>query len=195
MEVHKIAVKFFAEAPVPPLHRFVPVFQRWIQTHALEDHLLIDVADYAHVAGGPGVVLVAWEANLYFDQTDNKPGLLYARKAPLLGTLSERLRTVASACVKAAMLLEREALEHPIRFKTSDILVRFDDRLNAPNTPERFELARPAIDALAGSLYSGSAFELHRDTDARKLLQVRIHAGVNPSLSDCLARLGEPVAV
>ena len=39
------------------------------RTHAVPDHLLIDVADYAHVPNGPGTVLVAHEANIHIDRT------------------------------------------------------------------------------------------------------------------------------
>ena len=48
---------------------FVPVFHSFIQTHALPDHLLIDVGDYTHVPDGPGTVLVSHEANVYMDHT------------------------------------------------------------------------------------------------------------------------------
>ena len=50
MQPYKISVKFFIDDPtaVDP-HKFVPVFHSWIQLHLIPDHLLIDVADYAHV--------------------------------------------------------------------------------------------------------------------------------------------------
>src|SRR5258706_13193320 len=80
MDSSKLAVKFFAtDASALHAEVFVPIFHKWIQTRALPDHLLIDVADYKHVPAGPGTVLVAHEANLSIDQADNRLGLLYAR--------------------------------------------------------------------------------------------------------------------
>ena len=45
--LYRFGIKvFLSESPDPDLHTFVPMFHRWIQTHAV-DGLLIDVADYA----------------------------------------------------------------------------------------------------------------------------------------------------
>ncbi|HEV8246140.1 MAG TPA: hypothetical protein VGP93_10250, partial [Polyangiaceae bacterium] len=78
MESPKIQVKYFAVEPIA-LEHFVPVFHRFIRDHVL-DELLIDVADYAHVHHGPGVVLVGHAADYYMDQGEGRLGLLYSRK-------------------------------------------------------------------------------------------------------------------
>ena len=71
MQAHKIAVKFYVQdATGLEDAEFVPVLHAWIQDHAVKDHTLIDVADYAHVHNGPGTLLVAHEANFYLDRTD-----------------------------------------------------------------------------------------------------------------------------
>ena len=82
MDAHKISAKLFAASDAFEPAEFVPVFHRWIQTRSLEDHLLIDVADYAHVPAGPGSLLVASEANIHMDRGENRVGLLYVRKRP-----------------------------------------------------------------------------------------------------------------
>src|SRR5581483_1646097 len=95
MDSHKLAVKFFIEDPsgLKTDEDFVPVFHRWIQTRAIADHQLIDVADYAHVKEGPGTLLVSHEANFHADLGGGRLGLLYVRKQPLPGgTFAERLR-------------------------------------------------------------------------------------------------------
>src|SRR5882757_7269132 len=102
MDSSKLAVKFFAtDASALHAEVFVPIFHKWIQTRALPDHLLIDVADYKHVPSGPGTVLVAHEANLSTDQADNRLGLLYARKQPIAGDLTERLRVTFRSALQA----------------------------------------------------------------------------------------------
>ena len=93
MESSKLAVKFFVRDPAAVDTRaFIPLFHQWIQTHAVVDHMLIDVADYRHVECGPGTVLVAHEANFSTDTAGGKLGLLYARKQPIAGNFGERLK-------------------------------------------------------------------------------------------------------
>src|SRR5581483_9682562 len=80
MDFHKINVKFFVETGNDiPLNSFIPVFHRWIQEDLLEG-MLVDVAEYTHVYQGPGVLLIAHEANYSLDETDGKRGFLYAQK-------------------------------------------------------------------------------------------------------------------
>src|SRR5439155_26999201 len=81
MNAQKLCIKLFLKDPAQ-LHgvKLVPIFQSWIQMHAIEDHLAIDVADYEHVPDGPGTVLVTHEANFALDNTGGRPGLLYQRK-------------------------------------------------------------------------------------------------------------------
>jgi hypothetical protein len=81
MESSKLSVKFYVEESSQlKLADIVPVFHSWIQFHSIPDHLLIDVADYAHVPDGPGIVLVSHEANFYLDRFDSRLGLTYTRK-------------------------------------------------------------------------------------------------------------------
>src|SRR3954452_10922409 len=92
MEAHKIIVKFFVEdASRIRGEQFVPIFHSWIQQKAIPEHLLIDVADYQHVAGGPGTVLVAHEANFSTDRDEARLGLMYTPKQPAAGAFFDRL--------------------------------------------------------------------------------------------------------
>jgi hypothetical protein len=195
MDVTKIAVKLFAAPPAPELREFIPVFHRWIQTHAIEDHLLIDVADYAHVAAGPGVVLVASEANFYFDLTGNRPGLLYTRKTASPGSFGERLRIAAASCLKAAVLLEQEsAFAGRLRFDTNELLIRLNDRLLAPNNEATFTDVKPDIESLAADLYAGSSFKLDRTGKKENLFEVLIKssgAPATPALSQRLSAIAK----
>ena len=191
MEVTKIAVKLFAARPVPELREFIPVFHRWIQTHAVEDHLLIDVADYAHVVAGPGVVLVASEANFYFDYAANRPGLLYTRKAASPGSFADRLRVAVASCLKAAVLLEQEtAFAGRLRFKTDELLIRLNDRLLAPNNDATYAEVKPAVESLAVDLYPGGTFKLERPGTKENLFEVLIRSSTSPTTASLLEGLG-----
>src|SRR5436190_11007768 len=147
MDSHKIAVKFFADVTPPTsgandLH-FVPIFHSWIQTQAVPDHLLIDVADYAHVHHGPGTVLIAHEANFSTDQSDGRLGLMYARKQPVTGTFADGLRQAFIATLEGCKRLEDDPkLAGKIKFRTDEVVIRINDRLLAPNSRETFESVR-----------------------------------------------------
>src|SRR5262245_769608 len=79
MELQKLTVKFFVERPsTVPLTDFIEIFHGWIQA---TDGVYHDVADYSHMQAGPGIVLVAADANLSIDETGGRRGLLYSQKA------------------------------------------------------------------------------------------------------------------
>ena len=89
MTTHKFGVKLFITNPTAKsLKEFIPVFHGWIQRQALPGHMLLDVHDYSHVHHGPGILLVAHEANLSIDEAEGRRGLVYIRKQPgnLAGT-------------------------------------------------------------------------------------------------------------
>ena len=89
----KLLVKNPAEVDLEPL---VPVFHGWIQEQGLEE-LLLDVADYRHVHAGPGVVLIGHQANYSVDNTDERLGIRYNRKAALNGSNDDALRQAMRA--------------------------------------------------------------------------------------------------
>ena len=80
MHATKFQVKLYTRAGEIELEKLVPVFHEWIRVKKIPDELLIDVADYAHVPQGPGVVLIGHQSDYYLDVADKRPGLLYSRK-------------------------------------------------------------------------------------------------------------------
>ena len=67
MELQKINVKVFTAEPNNiPLTDFINIFHGWIQA---TDGVYLDVADYSHMQAGPGIVLVADDANVSIDET------------------------------------------------------------------------------------------------------------------------------
>ena len=111
-KLQRVALKVFfttQTASTFKTREVIPVFHRWIQTHAV-DGLLIDVADYTHLPTGPAVILVAHEGQYSIDLTDGQLGLQYSRTKPLSGNPLERVKTQARTLLKAAHLLEKENL-------------------------------------------------------------------------------------
>jgi hypothetical protein len=191
MDTHKIGIKFFIDGAERLLaETFVPMFHGWIQQQVLPEHLLIDVADYEHVHAGPGTVLVAHEANLYIDRTEDRPGLLYQRKQPLEGDSARQLRACLRYALLAASRLEQD-LAGKATVRTNELLVRLNDRLHAPNTPQTFEQARPVIEAVLRELYDAPV-ELEHRSDPEKLFEVRVTAPKGQPAAALLERLAEP---
>jgi hypothetical protein len=196
MDSHKLIIKFFAEdAPGIDESAFVPVFHSFIQTHALPDHLLIDVADYTHVPDGPGTVLVSQEANIYLDHAvDKRLGLMYQRKQPIPGASSfrDRLAAVFGFALRAAALLEEApAIAGGLKFRTGDLAFRINDRLHGPNTHETYEQVAPALRAFLAELFTGSDVSLeHVRASPLQLFQVNVKASRPPALAVLLERLG-----
>jgi hypothetical protein len=188
MDSSKLSVKFFAkDGSAVKAEAFVPVFHKWIQTHALPDHLLIDVADYKHVHTGPGTVLVAHEANLSTDAAENRMGLLYVRKTPIEGNLVAKLEAVFRAALTACQLLEQEP-SIGISFRTDNPLFCIHDRLLAPNSARTFAAVRPELESFLTKLYRAPVKLAHL-VDDETLFQVAITAPSSPGVGELLKRL------
>ena len=128
MDLYKFGVKFFfANQHDRELTEFIPIFHGWIQRQALAGHLLIDVHDYSHVHHGPGILLVAHEANLSIDESEGRRGLLYVRKRPAT------LRETVEATQQAAKQLSEE---QGVQFNDGQFEVFVNDRLHNPTAAE-----------------------------------------------------------
>jgi hypothetical protein len=194
MNAQKIALKLYLADPSALQHgAMVPVFHSWIQTHAVEDHLPVDVTDYEHVPDGPGTVLITHEANFSMDSTAGRPGLMYQRKQPLHGDFKERLATIFRHTLLAAARLE----SHPgLKFRTDELTLKIVDRLLAPNTVETFTAVKPALDQFFKSLYGNTPVtQKHNAAAPDKLFEVTIESPqTSATISDLLAKLPAPAA-
>ena len=135
--LQRIGVKLYLDPRSAPAPRAcIEIFHRWIQQSAVPG-LLIDVADYTHLIGGPRVVLVAHEGNYALDDADGRLGLVYTRKQPLDGPLPARLAAAAGMLVRAAARLEQDTAspaDGGATFLGNEIAVVANDRLAAPRT-------------------------------------------------------------
>jgi len=173
MELQKINIKVFAAPNDVPLTDFIDVFHGWIQA---TDGIYHDVADYSHMQAGPGIVLVADDANVSIDETGNRRGLLYSQKGKLSGSNLAKLNTVLRSALENCRRLEEEpALRGKLKFSGNEVEILVNDRLFAPNSGEAFEELRPEIDFLARRLYATANFTLLRNQhDTRHRFNVTI---------------------
>jgi hypothetical protein len=175
-EIQHVNVKLFAEPPAqvnwPDI---IPVFHRWIQRESLPE-TLIDVADYAHVPAGPGILLVAHEAFYSVDNRANALGFLYNRRTALPGTTQEKLRQAYDSAVAGARLLENEPeFKGTLRFDPRNIEVFVNDRLLAPNTEETWDELKPELEGFFSEAF-GAAPSMQWDSNARGLFRVRVQS-------------------
>jgi hypothetical protein len=193
MDVQRFQLKVYAQTGfVFDTHRSVRVFHRWIKERVLPEQL-VDVADYSHVHHGPHVALIGHGSDYYLDGSEGRPGLLYFRKraAP---PPHERLKDTFRRCLMAAQLLEREpGFEAPPRFGTRELLLRFVDRLQAPNTEEGYAPLREPLERFLAELYR-TPVHVSREGSERELLGLRIEAPAAPPLDELIERLGGAAA-
>ena len=188
MELQRLNVKFFVEPPsAVPLSDFVEIFHGWIQA---TDGIYHDVADYSHMHGGPGIVLIANDANVSIDETENRRGLLFSQKSRLDGSNQEKLRSLFRSALENCRKLEEEpALRGKLRFAANKAVISLNDRLLGPNSKESFNDLKGEIESLAKQLYGDAEVSFERDADPRQRLNVRLKTSAAVDLRQALDNL------
>jgi hypothetical protein len=191
--MHKLTIKFFVANDTFAPAEFVPIFHRWIQTHALENHLLIDVADYAHVPAGPGTLIVSSQANIHMDRSENRLGLLYVRKQPIAGaeTFPETLKGVFQNALAAAALMESEpAVTDRLTFRTDEIAVGLNDRLIYPNAPETIAKYHPLVKGFFKKVIGEETLSVDPSSKSpSELIDLRVKSSGSLSIAALIERL------
>ncbi|MGB5812429.1 MAG: hypothetical protein WBG86_17960 [Polyangiales bacterium] len=182
----KFQVKLYASSTDIALEKLIPVFHAWIREKKVPDELLIDVADYAHVPQGPGVVLIGHQSDYYLDVADSRPGLLYSRKRGFEGSFQEGLEDAFRRALRACDMLEAES-ELGLSFGTGEVLFRVQDRLAAPNADATYDAYRGPLAEVTNAFFGGSA-SLERVGAPADPFSVRIETGASGSVADALAR-------
>jgi hypothetical protein len=169
----KLLVKNQESVDLDPL---IPVFHSWIQGQIFEE-LLLDVADYRHVRGGPGIILIGHEADYSLDNTDNRLGVRYNRKAVLDGGNQDRLAQAARAALKACQRLEEDSTPNgklKLSFNGYEIEIFVNDRALAPNREDIRVAVKPEFQAFADRLFGAGEYSMSFDGDPRRLLKVSL---------------------
>jgi hypothetical protein len=188
MELQKLTVKFFAEQPTSvPLADFIEIFHGWIQAANGVYH---DVADYSHMQAGPGIILIANDANVSIDEGGNRRGLLFSQKSRLSGSNQERLRTVLHSALENCRRLEEEpALRGKLRFAANQAVIFLNDRLLGANSVEAFDEIKGDVEVVAGQLFGGATFKLEHESDSRQRLNFYVKSSTTMSSAQALNNL------
>ncbi|HEV2522329.1 MAG TPA: hypothetical protein VGT24_08110 [Candidatus Acidoferrales bacterium] len=190
MNFQHVNVKLLVENPGEvDLEPLIPVFHGWIESQN-GDELLIDVADYTHVPGGPGIVLIGHEGNYSVDNTDNRLGVRYNRKAALKGGNQESLTQAVRAALTACRRLESEPrLGDKLRFNGRDIEVFLNDRLIAPNDNAARDAADPDFQLFFRKLFRGKEYSINYGSDPRRLFTAFVNVAAPVSVTELLDAL------
>ena len=171
----RLGVKFsLSREPNLQPAALVPIFQRWIQERTVPG-MLIDVIDYKHVPDGPGVVLVADEADYAWDLGGGRVGLRYIRKRALPDNLTDALRLCFEHAEIAARQLQEEA-PGDVLFDFSAAEIAFLDRLDYPNEDAVAESTQCALTGILADLLGADVTLSRLHDDARHPLTLRCQA-------------------
>jgi len=190
MELKKVGVKFFLEKDGNvPLKDLIPVFHRWIQQDKLEG-LLVDVAEYTHVYQGPGLLLIAHEANYSVDETDGKKGFLYLQKRVSAKNPQEHLRTAFQRVLKAMELLEKEPeAAGKLKFAANHLQIFVNDRMDAPPGAQAHEELEKELRPFLDSLYGGAKYLIIPEKDPQKRTGFEVKVDKPSQISELLSKV------
>lgn len=185
----RLGVKFsLKQQPTLQPEDILPIFQRWIQEHAIEG-MLIDVIDYKHVPDGPGIVLIADEFDLAYDLSDGEIGLYYVRKRELPVSLNPALRLVFSHALAAARALEAEA-PGDIVFDFNSAKISFLDRIHYRNEPEVFDALQDTLNQTLSEIFGADVLITRMYGDPRAIFALRCAAdSATVDIETLIARL------
>jgi len=189
MNLQKINVKFFVgNSSGISLTVFINIFHSWIRA---SDGDYYDLADYSHMRAGPGILLIAHEANISIDNTGSRLGLLYNQKQPLQGSNREKLHSTFRSALDYCRRIEGEpSLQGKFKFRGDEALILINDRLHAPNNEQTFRALEPDLEDLARALYGGADFTLRRNTDPKQRFTVQLKARSSFETEALLKNLG-----
>ena len=182
-QIQHVNIKVFTDAASaePDLEKVNHIFHEWIQKGESEE-LLMDVADYAHVPAGPGMMLIGHEVNYSLDfVVGGRAGLLFNRKTRMEGENTDLLKHAVKRAFAACDALENHAsLAGALKFNRQDLVVFINDRALVPNEEAAFQRLKPDLDAVFGELFSDSHTLEYAQGDPRERFSVKVTAGSAP---------------
>lgn len=178
-----------ADAPSSlSLDPFLAIFGQW-RNDKIHPARWIDLADYAHMAKGPVILLAGHQGNYSLDRNDPGLGLLYAGKKDFEGSDEERILEAFRRCLGLTKALVGEAA-YPADLKLHpgswEIFV--NDRLAFPNDEDTDARLRPAIEAALERLFGSGAYTAERDSDPQRRYGFSIRANRNRTVDGLLER-------
>jgi hypothetical protein len=190
MNLQKINVKLFLDAPQPvPVDALLPIFARW-REDAAHPARWVDMADYAHVPTGPGIMMIGHQGNLALDLADPGPGILWVNKADLEGEIDVRIVEVFRRTLgMVRTLIAESGFPSTLRPRPGFWELVFNDRLVTPHTEETAVVVQPAVEAALNTIFGTDRYTLVSEKDPARRYGFTIHSDTVDSLEAVAARL------
>ncbi len=190
IDLQRIHLKLLAEAPTDfSLDPFLAVFARLRQDTA-NPEVWVDLADYAHMPKGAGILLAGHRGNFSVDLGDPGPGFLYAGKSGHEGSIEQRVLETFRRCLAIVEPLLAEP-EYPSALQPAwdswELVI--NDRLEAPNTDETDAELRPRIEAALDQLFASGGYTAEREPDPGRRYGFSIRVRQAPTLEDLKSKL------
>lgn len=186
-DLQRIDWKVQVEAPekysVDPL---LTVFDRWRQeTDAPEDW--VDLADYAHMARGPRVMMAGKRDHFSLDTNVPGPGLLVQTRKGLSGSIEERFIEAMKRHLTLSIRLTGEK-EWPANLVPQGARwsVAINDRFNFPNDDATEAALKPGLTAALDRIFGKDGYTLTRDEDPQRRYGYTIQAKKARTLTEIL---------
>jgi hypothetical protein len=189
-DLQHIHLKLLAKAPPNfSADPFLSIFARQRDEQESFENW-VDLADYAHMPRGVGMVLVGHRANFSIDLGDPGPGFLYAGKLGLTGSVEERvLKTFGRCLALMEVLLEQPEYPHSLEPSWGAWELVINDRLAAPNTAQTDTTLRTGIEAALDFLFGANDYKIELQSDPRKRYGVSIRTHRIPTLGELKSKL------
>jgi hypothetical protein len=190
LDLQRVCLKILTGAlPTLNLDPCLSIFARW-RTDSADPAEWVDLADYAHMPRGPGIVLIGKRCNFGFDLGSAAPGILYCSKKGLEGELEARLESIFERCFALTSRLTAEP-EFPrgVRLRTGALELTFNDRLETPNAGSISEVLEPPVAAVLDRILGPGAYTLRPEADPSRRCGFAIQSDTAPELEVLTGRL------
>ena len=188
MAPQRLSIKlYFSHEQLPGPEEQIAMFHRWIRDKKLGG-LLIDVADYAHVPEGPGIMLIGHEADYAIDHGPGGPGLMTTRKRIDSGDLASAVQQTCRLAIAAAEALAAESLSASLEVATDRMRVLVLDRLRYPADASDIQGTAGQIAAAASEVFGAEAEAEPLPGDGRGPMAVDLKFAAAVSLAELSQR-------
>jgi hypothetical protein len=190
MKATRVDIKLFADkGSHVEGEQVLKAFHGFIQQTKIKDELILDVTSYEHVKEGPGIMLIGHEGMYGLDEAKGRLGLLYSQRRANVDSFEAALSYTLQHALTACSLIEQDAtIGGKLRFGGDEILIRINDRLNAPVSPETWQAVEPAVRKVLGRVLGEDvSFTVH--DDPRELFSVTARAKKPERVDALLGRM------
>jgi hypothetical protein len=186
MDLQRIDLKAVLDAPRDAqLDALLGIFGRWRNDKG-HPARWVDLADYAHMSRGAGIVIVGKQGLFGVTRFDPGLALYYSGRAGYEGSCEQRVvESFRRHLALTTALLAEPDYPAGLKKLSGAWELSINDRLGFPNNEETDGLLRPAIEAALDKIFGRASYQLIAETDRQRRYGFSVHAN-NGNLSQLL---------